>query len=559
MTTTKEKWQEIANRGLQDNFDPVTRAKFDEAVNRGLITLQPQTQQPTLQQEQFSNSDVPMAGAGQAFPERPAQPERTIGETLTGLGETALTMGTGATGGALGYLGGSLEGAARHLTGDITQDEAQQLAQERAASFTYEPKTEAGQEFVGDIGEALGALPPTLGGMPVGSVKGFNFPKSKNKALNAIGQSEQVKKSFTRKLGEEKFTPRIFGMVKGARKQGFDDSVTTLVANASPTDKRKMLKMVSTVKKGKGDARAKALTRTADVAGDALVKKIDFVKGNNKQAGAQLNRAAKSLKGKDVDINDPVNKFLADLDELGVSFDDKGKPTFEGSQIEGVAPAESLINKIALRIKRNPTPDALEAHQFKKFIDENVAFGKSAAEGLSGKTESVVKSLRKGVNDSISGISEKYKQANKQFSDTITALDELQDVAGRKLDFAGPHADKAAGTLLRSQTNNTKARANLLTAIKNLEDTAQKYGGSFDDDILNLSIFADELDAVFGGGARTSLRGEVGKAGIDTAIDVSQMTIPGALAVGAKAGAKKLRGINEANQLKAIEKLLRSN
>jgi len=37
--TTKEKWQEIANRGLQDRFDPVTRSKFDEAVKRGLITL----------------------------------------------------------------------------------------------------------------------------------------------------------------------------------------------------------------------------------------------------------------------------------------------------------------------------------------------------------------------------------------------------------------------------------------------------------------------------------------------------------------------------------------
>ena len=57
MATTKEKWQEMANRGLQDKFDPATRAKFDEAVNRGLITFQPQAQvqqqqQQTLQQQQ---------------------------------------------------------------------------------------------------------------------------------------------------------------------------------------------------------------------------------------------------------------------------------------------------------------------------------------------------------------------------------------------------------------------------------------------------------------------------------------------------------------------------
>jgi len=554
MATTKEKWQEIANRGLQDNFDPATRAKFDEAVNRGLITLQPQ-------QQQVINPDVP--DGGQVSVAQPA-PERSLGETLTGLGEAALTTATGATGGALGFLEGSIEGAVRNLAGDLTQEEARNLAQERAGALTFAPRTEAGQEIIGGIGEALGSLPPVLGTGPVvglNAVKGFRLPKSKNKALNALGEAapDQVKKSFEKKLGNDRFEPKIFGMVKEARKQGFDDSVTTLIANASTTDKRKMARMVSIVESGKGDARAKALTRTADVAGDALVKKIDFVKSNNKQAGKQLGRIAKGLQGKEVDINNPVTKFINDLDELGVTFDDNGKPNFQGSQIEGVTPAENLINKIALRVKRKPEPDALEAHQFKRFIDENVAFGKSATEGLSGKTESVVKSLRKGVNDSISDISDGYREANKRFSDTIGALDDLQDVAGRKLDFSGPNADKAAGVLLRSQTNNTKGRANLLTSIKNLEDTAQKYGGSFDDDILNLSIFSDELDAVFGSGARTSLRGEVGKAGVDTAIDVSQMTIPGAVAVGAKAGAKRLRGINEANQLKAIKRLLRGN
>jgi hypothetical protein len=487
-----------------------------------------------------------------------ARPERTFGEKAEGVFEAAKTLGTGATAGALGFGAGTLSGIIGELTGRLKPGEGLEEAQALAAKFTNLPESEAGKEYVTDIGETIGTLPPV--GLTGGVMPKIKLPNSINKTLASIIESspDGVQKSFTKKLGEDRFQPHIFGMVKEARKQGFDDSVTTLIANATATDKRKMARMVSIVESGKGDARAKALTRTADVAGDALVKKIDFVKGNNKQAGQQLNRVSRTLKGKDVDVNEPVNKFLGDLDELGVTFDENGKPSFSGSQIEGVTPAESLINKIVFRIKRNPTPDALEAHQFKKFIDENISFGKSAAEGLSGKTESVVKSLRKGVNDSISSMSEKYKQANKQFSDTITALDELQDVAGRKLDFSGPNADKAAGVLLRSQTNNTKGRANLLTAISNLEDTARKYGGSFDDDILNLSIFSDELDAVFGSGARTSLRGEVSKAGVDTAIDISQMTIPGALAVGAKAGAKRIRGINEANQLKAIKKLLKA-
>ena len=530
---------------------------FDDAVNRGLITvggISPVT-------ESAQNPDVPAGGAGPAFPERPAQPERTFGEMLTGLGEAALTTATGATGGALGFLAGSVEGIAKELTGQIPSGEGAKIAQQRASDLTFAPRSEAGQEFVGDIGETLGALPPTglTGGViPKIAAPSIQLPKSRNKILNALGEvaPENIPKSF-KKLGEDRFEPRIFGMVKEARKQGFDDSVTTMITNSTPNTKRGLLKQVSLIERVKGDARAKALEGVSDIAGDALVRKIDFVEGNKNQAGKQLGRVAKRLKGKDVDVETPVNKFISDLDELGVSFDDNGKPIFEGSQIEGVAPAESLINKIALRIKRNPNPDALEAHQFKKFIDENVAFGKSAAEGLSGKTESVVKSLRSGVNDSISDISKDYKQANKQFSDNINVLNELQDVAGRKLDFKGPNADKAAGVLLRSQLNNTGKRANLLTAIGKLEDVSKKYGGSFDDDILTLSIMADELESVFGSRTRTAIRNEAKKGASDAIIDVSGMTVLGAAGLAAKKLNKVRKGVNEKNQLKAIKRLIR--
>ena len=43
-----------------------------------------------------------------------------------------------------------------------------------------------------------------------------------------------------------------------------------------------MVRQVEIVQAGKGSAKAKALTRTADEAGGALVKQIDFVKAKNK-------------------------------------------------------------------------------------------------------------------------------------------------------------------------------------------------------------------------------------------------------------------------------------
>mgnify|MGYP003664490741 FL=1 len=494
--------------------------------------------------------------------------ERTLGESVIGAGDALLTAGTAATGGALGFGAGTVTGILGELTGRLQPGEGLEEAQALAAKLTRAPATEAGQEYLKDFGDVLGTLPPVLGTTPVVGINAAKagipkFASSRNKIISSIANDvpENVQKSFTKKLGKDKFQPHIFGMVKEARRQGFDEGVTTLVANASPITKRGMMRQVGVVERAKGNARIRALERTADIPGEALVRQHDFVLRNKEQAGVQLGRVAKKLKKESVNIDEPINSFLDGLDRLGVKFDEKGKPNYKSAIFEDNAPAEALVNTVVRRIKRNDgfsEIDGLSAHEFKKFIDEQVSYGKQAEGGL-GKVEGVVKSLRREVNDSISSISKDYKQANKQFSDTVTVLDELESVAGKKLDFSGRYADKAAGTLLRSQTNNTKGRANLLTVIEDLEGIANKYGGSFDDDILSLSIFADELDTIFGTGATTSLRGEMAKGGVDAAIDASQMGLGAVVVAGAKEGARRIRGINEKNQLKSIKKLLKGN
>jgi len=567
MANTQEKWQEIANRGLQDRFDPQTRAKFDEAVRRGLIT----TQQPAQPQT------IPQPVAQPAT----AQAEPSFGQQALGTLENVGALVSGAVAEPLA----GLAGIGALLPGGQTPTEAIESTRE---ALTFQPRTEIGQaqqqvigETLAPVGEALSSAERFLGegaleltGSPAIATVAHAIPTVIGEALGLKGLSKlsgsksplaqkiaseptpNIQKSFTKKLGNDRFSPRIFGMVKEARKQGFDEGMTTVIANASPIDKRRMLQMVNTLEKGKADSLFEAKNRPADIAGDSLLRKVDFVKSNNKQAGQQLNRVAKSLKGKEVDIADPINKFFDDAKSIGVTFSENGKPIFEGSQIETIAPAKKLIKDISLRIKRQPTPDALQAHQFKKFIDENVTFGK-VAQGLGGKTERIAKDLRKGVNNTLGGQFDKYKEANTRFADTIQALDSLQDAAGKKIDFFGPNADKATGTVLRRLMSNAQGRVTLMDAIDNIETTAKRYGGSFDDDILTQMLFADELDSIFGSGARTSLKGEVKKAGVESAIDISQMTIPGALATGAKAGARRLRGINEKNQLKAIKNLLR--
>jgi len=405
------------------------------------------------------NIDVP--GGGQVSQAAPT--DRSLGEVAQGVGEAALTTVTGATGGALGFMGGTVEGIAKNLMGDITQEEAMQLAQQRASQLTYEPSGEAGKEYVGAIGETLGVLPPV--GLTGGVMPKFKMPNSPLGKKMAETGSERVKKNFTKKLGEDRFTSQTFGMVKEARKQGFDDGMTTMIANSPAVDKAKFGKMVKVMESVEGKPLEQQRYRPADVAGDSLLQDVNLLRSENKKAGSDLGEIAKDLKGEPVDVSGPTNKFFDDLGEIGVKLDEDGKLDFTDSLIEFSTPAKTLISNTLTKIQRRPTPDALEAHKFKKFLDEDLSHGKKQEGGVSGAVEKVLGDYRKGINEAIGEDYPMYKDANRRFSETITVLNELGDVVGKKLNMTGPNADKAFGVALRGLMNNTKGRANLITSV----------------------------------------------------------------------------------------------
>lgn len=102
----------------------------------------------------------------------PSQPG-LIGQ-LVGVGESALTLGTAATGGVLGTIGGALTGLREQVqAGQFGTPQAARAISERAAAgaqrFTYAPRTEAGQEQVQALSGLAEVLPPVLpGALPVG-------------------------------------------------------------------------------------------------------------------------------------------------------------------------------------------------------------------------------------------------------------------------------------------------------------------------------------------------------------------------------------------------------
>jgi hypothetical protein len=134
------------------------------------------TAQPIGQQQPQGPQDDPLEtdplslipdAAGQPEP----QEESSFMEKAIGAGETALTLGTGATGGAVGFLGGSFKQLASEIaSGNFGTDEAadriERAAAEGAASFTYEPKSEEGKKQVEAVGEVMQQMGPLAGLTP---------------------------------------------------------------------------------------------------------------------------------------------------------------------------------------------------------------------------------------------------------------------------------------------------------------------------------------------------------------------------------------------------------
>jgi hypothetical protein len=502
----------------------------------------------------------------------------------------------------------------------VGMEKAEEVLKGTQEALTYEPKTEAGIESLQTVGDlmqkgidianlpisGLAGLADLISGQSaeqagetIKSVQEIGLPKTAGMQTleatgdpllaaatemtpaligsffpikNIVGKNTTLKQKVAEKIkAGETDKPLANYMVSGAGKlkadplakesikQGFDQSVIAAVKGSTKADKIKMSEMVDVMKKGKENALFAMKNRPSDIAGNSLLERINHVKTVNRTAGKQVDDAAKALKGKQVNFDQPINNFMDSLDEMGVRIKEL-KPDFRGSDIEGLAGPEAAIKNIVKRLssgKRGATPDAHELHRMKRYIDEIVTYGKEG-EGLKGKTERILKSLRRDLDDTLDSNFPDYNTANTTYADTVGALDAFQDVAGKKMDLFGVNADKATGTLLRRMMSNAQSRVNLVDAVDTLESISKKYGGTFTDDISSQMLFVDELDNVFGPVARTSLAGETAK-GIRKGAEAitGQRTIGGtALEIGA-AGIEKLRGINEEGAFNAISELLK--
>lgn len=342
-------------------------------------------------------------------------------------------------------------------------------------------------------------------------------------------------------------------------KQGLDEGTVATIKGSNLADKKAMQKALDIVEKRMTEGRGSkysALNRSSDVVGETAMKRFSAVNTIKNEAGKQLDGVAKTLKGQVADPIPAVQSFIDDLSDLGVTFKN-GKAVFKGSQIEGVKPAEQLISKVIQRMNA-VGDDAFELHNLKKFIDEQVNYGK-LAEGLSGRTESIIKGLRANIDGILDNTFPQYNQVNTQYSTAKNAVDNFLDVAGAKFDISSPNAEKQIGTLMRRILSNAQSRVQVTDAMQGLQDVAKTFGKEFDDDIISQLVFVDELERVFGSQAPTSLQGLGEKVARGKDIATKMKSAQGVVDLALQLGGEqidKVTGKNQQNLIKALRQIL---
>lgn len=538
---------------------------------------------------------------------------------IVGVAETAATIGSGLASTVAGGIAGLARTGAGALFGEEgAASKGAQLVRDIQTAGTYQPKTEAGQvglEAVGTAANTLGKIPAGLAGLgdlatggdlssAVETIEGVESkgvggslgekafevtgspllaaaaeasPDAVGALIPAIAGMKTVQKATSAtkqaiadriKAGDTssdlvKYMIADSGdlakdrAAKEALKQGFDPAVVQAIKSASPLDKAKSLQMLDILEKGKKDAVYRNKNRPTDVVGHSAVRRVNYLRDLQKKAGEQLDSVAKSLKGARADFEGPVNTFLAKLDDMGVGFDDKLRPSYRGSDVQGLKEPQAAINAIVQRMKDVDGIDAHEMHRLKKYIDNVVTYGGKDSGGMKGQIERVLKDLRHNLDSSLDANFPEYNKVNTQYAESKQALDALQKAAGTSIDMAGRNADKAMGTVLRRLLSNAQSRVTLVNAIDDVNNVSKKYGAKFNDDIMTQMTFADELDSVFGPAAKTSLAGEVQKAGRSVAeTAIGDRSVRGSLAEGAGKAIEKAQGINEENAIKAMRAIL---
>jgi len=492
-------------------------APTEQELNDIFANLQPEQQQQP-QGLSFVPTDEALARERAPQQEQPGFIDKAVG-----VGEAALTAVTGATGGALGFGLGTLEGAVGELTGRLEEGEGQQVAQKFAQQLTFEPRTEAGKGIVSDISEVLGTLPPTIvpGAIPVAGAIPFAGKLAKNKLFGKAAKTRSILAdeissgninagNIAKSLdvdGKLITNPNVKTAIKllGDGDEAYGAAINfEKMNNSTRKQANKMLDIITANKKS-GDPVDIMNNRPAQVVGDSIAVRVNELNNIKKKASIEIGEAVKGDAGKrPVNTNLARDNFVSALAEsdVDVGLNESGRLVANTSRtltnIDEVIKTNKL-NNILGRLQSGKMT-AKEAHKIKRNIRELVDFDPSApgAIKVSAEISNTVKQLASDLGDSVSNVSSKYKKANETFSNTIDALKEADRMLGNTLMIGDELASTKFGSLAKRIGTNLASREQVINLLDIVDNSLAKQGvKKFNDNIKQQVALLADLEKIF--------------------------------------------------------------
>lgn len=350
-------------------------------------------------------------------------------------------------------------------------------------------------------------------------------------------------------------------------KQGIDDTNVSIIQSFSAKDKEAAKQMVQIAKEV--SSTGIPTKRPQEIVGQTFMQRAKDVEALNRTAGGQIDDIARTqLAGKPVNAGKATDQFFNQLERDGVDIDalrlattkEELTQAFEGSAYEGLDTVQRTLKTVVKRVDPQldgAKMDGLALHRAKRFIDNQVTYGKNA-EGLVGDAERLLKGLRSSIDDVLDTSFPDYNTANTQYRETIEALDEMRRLIGRDFLGSGDIANLRAGEVMNRLLGNASAKP--LSALQNLEAVSTKYGNKYNDSIIKQITFADLLDDVY---QTTPTRGFAGgvQKGVEGAATgfLQRMRQGGVISAGIDTGAEMIqsaRGITPEKAQAAIEAYL---
>jgi len=279
------------------------------------------------------------------------------------------------------------------------------------------------------------------------------------------------------------------------------------VKQASPQTRVKMNRMLNIQRRIGQDSSLAAKMRPTDVTGEALVERTNYLQKvldvNNTRLRNIVNEKFPTLQ---VNTQPIVNAYEEMLASMGITRQLDDQLVFEGSQVSQNKNAQNQIMKVENLLREDVPVTARRLHNVKKQLDD-ILYETQSQGDIARTGKDVMQAVRAAINNTLRKADKDYAQANDIISDILGSYSAAEKFLGKDIRLDDPKAATKLGQEARKLFTNYAARAALTQTIADVDSTAARYGGKFDDSVTDLAMFANALGDRFGTAASGSMQG----------------------------------------------------